>query len=393
MIFQDKSTVAITKCSQYNDFEKVKSAIKECTELIGGMESLITPGDTVMLKPNLLTDVDYKTGATTNPNVIFAVADICKEVGAKKVIIAEGAAIGNDTDKVYKALGIDELSKKHGCILVNLLKDEFQYHINPLAKNMKRIRLPKTFLESNVIINLPVMKTHDALAVTLGLKNMKGIVHNSDKKRFHKWNLAQSVVDLGHLALPELTIMDGTVALEGMGPVVGKPVGLGLILASTDTIALDRVCLEIMGIKLNEVDYIRMAGEQGLGNTDLSKITILGEKLDKVKRPFERLTFDPEEFEKHGIKVISNDACSGCNNAISSYLYNCYLKGTLDRFKDSILIYGQNPNIPEDTNKKVICLGICTKNHLKEGNLYIPGCPPHPLHIDDFIAGDGLKKN
>ena len=151
--------------------------------------------------------------------------------------------------------------------------------------------------------------------------------------------------------------------------------------------------MEIMGFSLEEVDYIRMAGEQGLGCTDLKKINILGEKIDKVRRPFERLTLNPEEFKKRGIKILSNDACSGCNNAINSYLYDCYLKEDLDKFKNSILVYGQNPNIPEDTKGKIICLGICTKSHLKKGTLYIPGCPPHPQHIRDFIAGDGLKKD
>lgn len=392
MIFQDKSTVAITKCRKYTDFNSVKDSIKNNLNNIGGLESLVSPGDTVMLKPNFLTKADYKTGVTTNPNVIFATAELCREVGARKVIVAEGAAIGNDTDDIYEELGITELAKKHNCTLINLLKDEFQYFINPLAKNMKRIRLPKIFLESNVVINLPVMKTHDALAVTLGLKNMKGIIHNSDKKRFHKWSLAQNVVDLGHLALPELTIMDGTIGLEGMGPVVGKPVGLGIILSSYDTIALDRVCLEIMGFSLDEVDYIKMAGEQGLGCTDITRINIIGEKIEDIKRPFERLSLDPEEFEKHGIKIISNDACSGCNNAINSYLYGCYLDKTLDKFKNSTLIYGQNPRIPEDTGGKIICLGICTKSHLNNGDLYIPGCPPHPHHINDFIEGNGLKK-
>ena len=249
---------------------------------IGGFESLVTPGDSVLIKPNFVTGDDYKTGVTTNPNVIFAVADLCREAGAKKIMIAEGSAVGLDTDRVFEALDMVNKARENKCELVNLTKDEFIHTLNPAAKNIKRIRVPRTFIESNVVINIPVMKCHDALKVTLGLKNMKGILHISDKKRFHKWGLAQCVVDLGHIAMPELTIIDATVALEGMGPVVGKPVGLGLLLASNDTVAVDRVGIEVMGFSLDEIRYIKLAGESGLGETDLSKIKIVGKKIEEV---------------------------------------------------------------------------------------------------------------
>ena len=385
--------VSIRRCADIHQFEAVKESLRQATELFGGLDSLITPGDHVMIKPNLLCDADYKTGATTNPNVIFAMAELCKEWGARKVIIAEGAAIGNDTDQVFDALGIREMAQKHQCSLVNLLKDEFTYCLNPLGRNIKRIRLPRTFIESNVVINIPAMKTHDALAVTLGLKNLKGMIHQTDKKRFHKWGLSQTIVDLGHLAMPELTIMDGTVALEGMGPVVGNPVHLGLVMASTDIIAIDRVAMAIMGFDLPEVEYIRLAGEQGLGCSDLAAIEIVGESLENVKRPFARLSLDPEILRQMDIRLVSCDACSGCNNAISAYLYGQYLKGTLDKLKGCTLIYGQNPYIPEDNRGKIIRLGVCTRNVQLQEGIYVPGCPPHPLHIDDFLSGKGLERS
>ncbi|HBF38449.1 MAG TPA: hypothetical protein DDW50_14165 [Firmicutes bacterium] len=384
--------VSIVRCADQHQFDAVKESVIQATELIGGLESLITPGDHVMLKPNFICEADYKTGATTNPNVVFAVAELCKEMGAKKVTIAEGSAIGTDTDKVFDALGIRELARQHQCDVVNLIKDEFTYCMNPLGRNIKRIRLPRTFIESNVVINIPVMKTHDALAVTLGLKNLKGIIHQSDKKRFHKWGLSQTIVDLGHLAMPELTIIDGTIALEGMGPVVGKAVNLGLLLASTDTVAADRVAMEIMGFELSEVEYIKLAGEQGLGCTDLAQIKIVGQSLESVKRPFERLSLDPQILEEMDIRLVACDACSGCNNAISSYLYDQYLKGTLEKLRGCTLIYGQNPYIPEGNHGKIIRLGVCTRNVKMEQGIYVPGCPPHPMHIDDFVSGKGLER-
>jgi uncharacterized protein (DUF362 family) len=384
--------VSIIKCNDYHQVSAIKDRIKEAIDLIGGLESIVSPGDSVLIKPNFIAAYSYKTGVTTNPNVIFAIAELCREVGAKKVTVADGSAVGHDTDKVFDQLGLRQLARKYNCELVNLTKDEFTYVVNPMGRNIKRLRLPRTFIESNVMINVPVMKTHDALTVTLGLKNLKGIIHLSDKKRFHKWGLTQTIVDLAHLALPELTIVDGTIALEGMGPVVGKPVNLGLLLASTDTLAVDRVCMEIMGFSLNEIEYIKLAGELGLGCTDLSKITVLGEELKKAIRPFERVSIDPKTLSEMGIKVIECDACSGCNNMVNSYLYGLYTKGQLEKLRDCTLIYGQSPHLPDQTKGRIIRLGICTRNTtLKEG-IYVPGCPPHPLHIDAFLENKGFEK-
>jgi uncharacterized protein (DUF362 family) len=391
MKMSQSSTVSIVRCKDFENFEFVKEQVRKAVGLIGGFESIISPGDKVLIKPNLLADYEYHTGVTTNPNIIFAVSELCKEIGVKHITIAEGAAIGNDTDEVFDKLGIRDLCEKYECKLVDLTKDQFSYFFNPMAKNMKRIRLPKTFVESDVVINIPVMKTHDALTVTLGLKNMKGVVHVADKKRFHKWGLAQNIADLGYLVMPEITIMDGTVALEGMGPVVGKPVNLGLILASIDTVALDRVCMEIMDFTIDEVDYIKISGEQGLGCIDLEKIKIAGEKINDVKRKFDRLTLDYEKLDRMGIKIIACDACSGCSHAINSYVNDLSVKGKLDKIKDCTLIFGQNPYIPEDSKNKIIRLGICSKK-LEKG-LYVPGCPPHPLHISDFIEGKGFEKS
>jgi uncharacterized protein (DUF362 family) len=391
MPFRDPQ-VAIVKCHDYHQVSTVKASVREVTDHIGGLESIVSPGDSVLIKPNLIAAHDYKTGVTTNPNVVFAIAELCREVGAKKITVADGSAVGHDTDRVFDRLGLRELAREYRCELVNLTKDDFTYVVNPLGRNIKRIRLPRTFIESNVVINVPVMKTHDALTVTLGLKNLKGIIHLSDKKRFHKWGLAQTIADLGHLALPELTVVDGTVALEGMGPVVGKPVDLGLLLASTDTLAVDRVCLEIMGFALNEIEYIRLAGEQGLGCTDLSKITVLGEELNTVIRPFERVSIDKKTLDEMGIKVFECDACSGCNSMINSYLYGLYVKGQLEKLRNCTLIYGQNPRLPERENGRIIRLGVCTRNTTFNEGIYVPGCPPHPLHINDFLENKGFEK-
>lgn len=378
-------SVVIARCREYDNFDNVFDAVIQVLDAIGGLESIVSAGDRVLIKPNLVTSKPYTTGATTNPHIVKALARLCRQAGASEVVIGEGSAVGNSATEAFEVCGMNEIAKEERCRVVDFAKDTYSWVVNPAAKIFKRIRVPKTFLESNVIINVPVMKTHDALNVTLGLKNMKGIIHVTDKKRFHKWGLAQSVVDLNQIALPELTVMDGTVAMEGEGPGEGDPVGLGLILASTDTVACDRVAAEIMGFKVDEIDYIRMAGEQGLGCFELSNIEVLGEKIADVAKPFKRTALDPEQLKKLGINLISCDACSGCSMAVKNYLVRLERKGTMESLRGCTIVYGQNAAIPQGAEGRIIRLGTCTRKLDCCSGVYITGCPPHPHDIDEKL--------
>lgn len=377
--------VSIVKCTNYNNSDDVGISVERSLDLIGGIESIVSPGDCVLIKPNVLKPALYTTGATTNPHIVKAIANLCTRAGAKRVIIAEGAAIGQKASEAFEVCGYGEVAKECSCELIDFNNDSFQLVVNPSGSVFRRIRVPESFLEANVVINVPVMKTHDALGVTLGLKNMKGIIHVSDKKRFHKWGLAQSIIDLNKIALPELTIMDGTVAMEGDGPAAGDPVGLGLIMASTDTVACDRVASEIMGFGEDELEYIKMASEQGLGCFDLSEIKVVGEQADNVKRPFKRITLNREKLEELGINLLSCDACSGCSHVVKSYMLRLEKQNRLESLKGWTIVYGQSAYIPEDAKGKIMAIGTCTRKLSGADCTYVPGCPPHPLHIDDKL--------
>ena len=196
----DTPVVSIVRCDAYHSADAILEHVRQACDLVGGLESLIMPGDTVLLKPNLVQPYPYETGTTTNPHLVEALVRLCREKGARRVVIADGSCVGADTWKAFENCGLVEVAERTGAELVDFTKSEFQYVVNPLAKKMKRIRIPKDFIESNVVIDLPVMKTHDSLEVSLGLKNMKGLLQTSDNKRFHKWGLAQSIVDLNHIA-------------------------------------------------------------------------------------------------------------------------------------------------------------------------------------------------
>ncbi|HEY3425928.1 MAG TPA: DUF362 domain-containing protein [Negativicutes bacterium] len=385
MSVMGNALVAIVNCTRYHNYPDVKKSVEEVIDFLGGIESIVSLGDHVLIKPNLVWPVPYTSGAITNPYVVKAIAELCLKAGATKIIIADSAAVGCKASEIFEKCDYKRIIDNDRYEFIDFTDGNYQYIVNPSALIFKKIRLPQAYLEANVVINVPVMKTHDALGLTLGLKNMKGIIHLSDKKRFHKWGLAQSIVDLNKVALPELTIMDGTVAMEGNGPVAGEPVGLGLVMASTDTVACDRVAAEIMGFNEEEIDYIKMAAEQGLGCFDLAKIKVIGKNIADVKRPFQRLLLNTAKLNELGINILACNACSGCSNVVISYLKWREKSNNLDLLKGTTIIYGQNAYLSENISGKIISVGTCTRSLTGEEITYIPGCPPHPAHLDEKL--------
>lgn len=376
--------VSITRCETKDWQNSVFPAVKEAVDKIGGMETVISTGDTVLLKPNWLFPVSYETGAVTNPAVIESVISLVKGAGAKRIIVADGAAVGRSTREVFESETYGSL-RGLGVEVVDFKEGEYVWVANPGAVLFRRIRIPRIFLETNVVINLPVMKTHDALPATLGLKNMKGVIHEQDKKRFHKWGLEQSLVDLNRIALPEMTILDGTIGMEGLGPLFGDPVNLGIVMASTDTVALDAVAAAVMGIDVRSVTYLRMAAEAGLGCADLNEIEVVGCSIEEVRRPFAQTSLSEDEFSSYDIEIIQDGACSGCNHSIESGVRRLEKQGGIEKLTGYTIVYGQSARPPEYTNRKLLLIGTCMRTY-KDRGIYIPGCPPHVLDFKKAIG-------
>jgi len=324
----------------------------------------------------------YRSGAVTNPYVVEAICELVRDAGGRRIIIADGSAVGSRTDEAFLASGIRKVAEKTEAELVDLKKAETVPMSIPNGLTIKRIKIPRIVMETDIIINVPVMKTHDAFPATLGLKNMKGVLRENDKKRFHTWGLAQCIVDLNKLVLPSLTILDGTVGMEGLGPIWGDPVNLGLIISSFDTVAADTVAALIMGIEPEEIEYIKLASQQGLGCADLSQIEIRGRKIDEVRRPFKRVKLEEEEYAKKGIKIYERGACSGCRHAMDRLVTFLEEGGKLYLLKPYTIMFGQTVTLPTTYKGKLIKFGSCTRKYRGKDD-YIPGCPPHP---QDTIA-------
>lgn len=369
--------VSIVRCPEISDPGKIKEILKQAIALIGGLNSRLLRSDSVLIKPNILSDQDFKTGATTNPYLIEAVIDLLRDFGIKKITIAEGSIVGKNTDIAFKKCGIDRLAVRKKVKLSDLKKDEFIPIGISGGRILRILKLPKSFIDSDFVINIPVIKTHDSFPATLGLKNMKGIIRENDKRRFHLLGLAQCIVDLNKIAMPHLTILDGTVGMEGIGPLSGEPAGLRAIIASYDTVAADATAARVMGIDPVSIKYLRLASEQGLGPVKEKEITVRGERIKDVQKSFRQAEIDLDRFKEYGIEVIDDGACSGCRHTNETFLLKSESRGDIENIRGCTFIMGQNAKAPKDHKGKVFNFGSCTKKVECEGSVYIPGCPPH----------------
>ena len=276
-----KSSVSIVKCPNYDE-NKVLSGLRRSIDLIGGIQTFVKKGHHVLLKPNLLYGKSPEKAVTTHPAIVKGVIEIVREAGGVP-FIGDSPSIGSLMKAAEKA-GIKAAADEMKCPLV-----EFNRPVLPPkggGRIFKQLEIDQTVLEADVIINLPKWKTHVQMLLTLGVKNLFGCIPGPRKALWHlkagedRKTFARILVDIYQVIQPSLTLLDGIVGMEGNGPNSGRPIPLGLILASGDSLSLDQIVCDLLGISRKSLLTNRVAFEQGLGK---DKIDVVGERVEDVK--------------------------------------------------------------------------------------------------------------
>jgi uncharacterized protein (DUF362 family) len=240
--------------------------------------------DKVLIKVNFIVDKTWDTGATTDPIVVEAIIKKLEALPVKVYVVESDATITN-ADKAFEATGMKDMCSRNGIEWLNLryVKDTVKLAV-PNGEALKSVTVPRLVTES-AVISAAKLKTHADTGVTLGMKNMFGLLPDKFKGKYHLKGISKVVVDINTVLRPALTVIDGFVGMEGQGPVDGTPVKMNLIIAGTDVVATDATACRVMGINPHEIKHIRKAFEKGLGK---SEAQVVGEKLDAVTKPFER---------------------------------------------------------------------------------------------------------
>ncbi|MCK4791932.1 MAG: DUF362 domain-containing protein, partial [Desulfobacteraceae bacterium] len=363
----------------------IDASVRKAIDLAGGLTDIISGGDTVLIKPNVVNASHPDTGRTTDPRVCKSIANMVKEIGAKP-IIAESSMIGTDTEEAFKVAGYKKL-RDEGFEVIDLKREETIKVPIPKGKSLKEVSLPKVVVDANVVISVPSMKTHGQAKVTLSLKNMKGILPDIFKRKFHlTFGIFQGVADLCTVLRPALAVVDGIIAQEGLG----SPVEMDLVIAGKDPVAVDTITGMIMGFEPGENETVNAAVKSGIGTADPNKIEVVGENISTVQREFKRtdeaineLISIPEGFQL----ILAEKACTGCRNSVLVGLMGMKARDLLDKAAGWTVVAGKVDKLPEVDRKHLLLVGKCTAR-FKNYGIFVDGCPP----IAAYVAGGILRK-
>jgi uncharacterized protein (DUF362 family) len=239
----------------------------------------------VLIKVNFITDKPWDTGATTDPIVVEAIIRRLQRLPVE-IQVVESDATGTNADRAFERTGMKAMCDRNGveCLNLRRLRDKVTLPI-PDGETLRTISVPRLVAETP-IISAAKLKTHTETGVTLGMKNMFGLLPDKFKAKYHLRGMHNVVVDVSTVLRPAVTVIDGFVGMEGRGPVRGTPVRMDLILAGTDPVATDATACRVMGIDPHEIRYIQRAHEKGFGRIDA--VDVLGARLADVTRVFKR---------------------------------------------------------------------------------------------------------
>jgi len=280
------------KTNMYDALKLIEDDIKQS---IGDKQVVIKPNFTRVEKEDWL--------ASTHVDNVHAVLEFLKPFYKKKVIIAEGAGGAQPIAIPVENYGYNKLKEDYNVEFYDLSKDTYSI-VNLMDNNIQPMPIftSNLLLDPNTyVISAAVMKTHNLAVVTLGLKNLvlaspmnfgdrkneRSKLHGgrvADDPRYINYNMFR----MAQYTYPDLTIIDGFVGMEGKGPLFGEPIDVGVAIASTDTIAADRIGTDVMGHDFNNVGHLVHCANAKMGEGDITKINVLGDKVSNCRKNFKR---------------------------------------------------------------------------------------------------------
>ena len=273
----ETDTIAVTRT-----FDGIEAATHRIIAQLGGMASVVKDKKIAVLKPNFVAGRSAETGSTTSFALLKAVAEEVRACGAEPVL-CETPGTEFDREATYTILGVEKFCEDIGIRIVRIDPEGGEQdwiELRPSgAKSLRHFRVPR-FMQEACYINLPVLKTHVVSTMTMSMKNSMGILPRPDRRAMHTFGIAQSIVDMNRGIKPDLIIVDGSVGQDGEGPLYGDKADLQVLIAGHDSLAVDLVCCQTVGVKPRDIPHLKLALEQ-LGKP---LWTLVGEDTGIIKQ-------------------------------------------------------------------------------------------------------------
>ncbi len=333
-----------------------------------GAAGCFGPGKSVSVKPNLVVAKPASSGATTHLGFAEAVLEVARDCGAKDLRIIEGSWVGADTARAFAAEGYDRLAKRFGAKLCDLKKDE-KVKVSFAGETALVCRAA---LETDALVNLPVLKAHCQTRLTCAMKNLKGCIPDSEKRRYHAEGLMHPISLLPGLIKTAFTLVDGLCGdltfEEG-----GTPMPMNRAFLGVNPLRVDAYAAHLMGLTLADVPYLAMAQRHGLGKAEVGEVRVVGASQTAPADLGDRNGF--ARVKRLTANVSESGACSACFGSLVRALYSMDEEGRPYRGKISI---GQGFRGRAGEGLGIgKCCAMCARS--------VPGCPPDARAIVEAL--------
>lgn len=345
--------------------------IFKCTyDCIGSssFSTLVKPGMNILLKPNMVLAKPPHLGATTHREVTEAVIVFLLDTGIKpsNITIGESAWIGDNTKRVYKTCGYYELEKKYGIKLLDFKESKV---IKQTCEGIE-MEICTEALETDFLINIPVLKAHCQTNLTCNMKNLKGVISDKEKRHFHTLGLHKPIAALNKVVKTHFCVVDGICGdltfEEG-----GNPVERNMIIAGEDPLLIDSYCAQLIGYDAEEIPYLKYACNLGIGRLYSESTPIL--TLNQNSKPASNVNKSASGLVKSLSRHIDEkEACSACYSAL---IYALHKSG---KIPDEKIKIGQGFR---GVSMNGIGVGSCTAGLSR----CVKGCPPKATDILELL--------
>lgn len=356
----EKNQIFIKTGTKYKKMTRELLEESNLAELIGDKNKMVG------IKPNLVSPSDPANGGTTHPEIVAGILEYLKENGFKNSMILEGSWVGDRTADAFEVCGYRQLCEDYDVEFYDMQKDK-SYTKDCCGLELK---ICESVKKVDFLINVPVMKGHCQTKITCALKNMKGLIPNTEKRHFHSMGLHKPIAHLNVGIHQDFIVVDnicGDLDFEDGG----NPVVMNRIWTAMDPVLVDAYVCQQLHYKVSDVPYVKLASELGVGCSDITKadIRVLGEDIQQ-NIPERRKVVEVADA------VEEVDSCSACYGYLIPALDMLKQERLLEKLHEKICIgQGYRGKTGE------LGVGNCTRNFKHHAE----GCPPTENQIYEFL--------
>ena len=329
------------------------------------IKDYLRPDHKVAVKPNLILARAAKDGATTHPEVAEGIILFLKDFGVSHVKIIESAWVGDSTKRAFAVCGYEELQKRYGVRLIDLKDDSYSTRTHDGLD----MQICDEALNTDFLINVPVLKAHCQTLMTCAMKNLKGCIPDTEKRRFHSLGLHKPIAVLNALLKSGYVVVDGICGdlsfEEG-----GTPVEANRIIAGQNPLLVDSFCAELIGFRPDEVGYMSYGRQMGVGEFFCEKTKVV--ELNSGSRP-KVLPTGSRAAQRYRNVIEEDGACSACYAALVFALHR--MGGSVSQK----IYIGQGF---KGKSGKGLGVGSCTRGFARCAE----GCPPKAVDIIKLMS-------